>query len=117
MSKIKDFIRGIQVLSGNKPFAGGDRNLAIASDLLQKFSSNMGVGVTRNKTVEATNRILDDKIKKNPKIEIDELLKIFRDTPAYMDLLKDLDMGDGDLIFLANEALGRSSKNDKGLKK
>lgn len=110
MSKIKDFIRGLQVLSGNKPFAGGDKNLAIASDLLKNFLPNMGVGVTRSKTTEATNRILESKVKKNPQIEMDELLKIFKDTPAYMDLLKDLDMGEDDLRFLASEALKKWGK-------
>lgn len=106
-------MRGLQVLSGNKSFAGGDKNLAIASDLLHNFMDTMGVGVTRDKTVEATNRILDNKVKKNPQIEMDELLKIFKDTPAYMDLLKALDMGESDLLFLGNQALQKGGKNDK----
>lgn len=111
MSKIKDFIRGVRVLSGNKPFAGGDKNLAIASNLLQSFMSTMKVGVTRSKTVEVTNKILEDRIKKNPQIEMVELLKIFKDTPAYMELLKDLDMGEDDLRFLASVALKKGGKN------
>ena len=110
MSKIKDFIRGVQVLSGNKPFRGGDKNLAIASDLLQTFMPTMGAGATRQKTVEATNRILESKVKKNPQIEIEELLSIFKSTPAYMELLKALDMGENDLTFLAKEAVKKQKK-------
>ena len=110
MSKLRQFIDGVKVLSGNKPFAGGDKNLAIASDLLKKFLPNMGMGVTRSRTVEATNKILESKVKKNSQIEIDELIKVFKDTPAYMDLLKALDMGENDLWFLAEQALEKGKK-------
>lgn len=113
MSKRKDFIRGLKVLTGAKPFAGGDKNLAVAASLLQKLIAIGGVGVVRGQAIKAIEKMLEEGIKKNPLAKADDLLSPILGTPGFMDLLKDLDLGEKDLRFFANEALQKWGKNEQ----
>lgn len=115
MGKLKDLGRGFKVLAGVKPFARGDRNLAIAANLLQKLivmGGTAGVGAVRQQTIRAIEGVLKERLKKNPLAEEEDLLKPFLITPDFMDLLKELDMGEKDLRFFAGEALKKGGKND-----
>jgi len=115
MSKLKDFRRGLKVLIGKEHFAGGDRNLAIAANLLQKLiamGGARGAGVVRQQTIKAIEDVLKERLKKNPSAKEEELLKPFLTTPDFMDLLKELDMGERDLKFFVSEALKKGEKND-----
>jgi len=115
MSKLKDFRRGLKVLTGKQSFAGGDRNLAIAANLLQKLivmGRGAGIGAVRQQTIRAIEGVLQEGLKKNPLAKEEELLKPFLITPDFMDLLKELDMGERDLQFFAGEALKKGGKND-----
>ena len=115
MSKLKDFRRGLKVLTGKQHFAGGDRNLAIAANLLQKLiamGGGAGIGAVRQQTIKAIEDVLKERLKKNPSAKEEELLKPFLTTPDFMDLLKALDMGESDLQFFAGEALKKGGKND-----
>ncbi len=114
MSKLKDFRRGLKVLTGKQSFAGGDRNLAIAANLLQKLiamGGGAGVGAVRQQTIRAIEGVLQERLKKNPLAKEEELLKPFLTTPDFMDLLKELDMGETDLRFFVGEALKKGGKN------
>jgi len=114
ISGCKVFIRGLKVLSGVKPFAKGDKKLAIASNLIQKpiAMGGAGVGVGRRLTLNVIDDVLKERLKKNPLAKEEELLKPFLSTPDFMDLLKELDMGERDLQFFAGEALKKGEKND-----
>ena len=115
MSKLKDFRRGLKVLTGKQSFAGGDKNLAIAANLLQKLivmGRGAGIGAVRQQAVRLITEVLKERLKKNPLAKEEELLKPFLTTPDFMDLLKVLDMGERDLQFFASEALKKGGKND-----
>ena len=115
MSKLKDFRRGLKVLTGKQHFAGGDKNLAIAANLLQKLitmGGGAGIGAVRQQTIRAIEGVLKEGLKKNPSAKEEELLKPFLTTPDFMDLLKTLDMGERDLKFFVSEALKKGEKND-----
>jgi len=104
----KDFGRGLKVLVGVKPFARGDKKLAIAANFLQKLipmGGARGIGAVRQQTIKAIEDVLRERLKKNPLAKEEELLKPFLITPDFMDLLKKLDMGEKDLRFFAGEAL------------
>ena len=115
MGKLKDLGRGFKVLTGVKPFARGDRNLAIAANLLQKLiamGGGVGIGAVRQQTIRAIEGVLKERLKKNPLAKEEELLRPFLITPDFMDLLKELDMGERDLQFFASEALKKGGEND-----
>ena len=116
MGKLKDFRRGLKVLIGAKPFAGGDKNLAITANLLQKLivmGGAAGVGAVRQQTIRAIEGVLKERLKKNPLAQEEELLKPFLTTPDWMDLMRDLDMGEKDLQFFVGEALKKWGKNEQ----
>ena len=113
ISGCKVFISGVKVLAGTQPFAGGDKNLAIAANLIQKpiAMGGKGIGAGRRLTLNVIDDVLKEGLKKNPLAKEDELLKPFLTTPAFMDLLKTLDLGERDLQFFAGEALKKGGKN------
>ena len=111
----KDIGRGFKVLAGVKPFARGDKKLAIAANLIQKaitMAGARGVGAGRRLTINTIDDVLKERLKKNPLAKEEELLKPFLNTPDFMDLLKELDMGERDLKFFVGEALKKGGKND-----
>jgi len=115
-SSLKDFRNGLKVLTGAKPFARGDKNLAMAANLLQKLipmGGARGIGLVRQQAIKAIGDVLRERLKKNPLAEEEELLKPFLTTPDFMELLKVLDMGERDLRFFAGEALKKGGKNDQ----
>lgn len=105
MNKIKTFIRGLKVLIGIKPFARGDKQLAVMANVVRSYIPMAGVGVVRRQIVNEIESHLKKEVKKNPLVTVDDLLAKALGTPDYMDLLRDLDMGEKDLRFFANEAL------------
>lgn len=111
ISGCKVFIRGFKVLIGIKPFARGDKNLAVAANLLRTYIPMAGVGVVRGQIVNEINNDLKKEVKKNPSIAVDDLLANSLSTPDFMDLLKDLDLGEQDLRFFAGEALKKWGKD------
>lgn len=113
IGRCKVFIRGLKVLIGNKPFAKGDKKLAVAANLLRSYIPMVGVGVIRRQIVNEIEAHLKKEIKKNPLVTADDLLANSLGTPDYMDLLKDLDLGEKDLRFFAGEALQKWGKNDE----
>jgi len=120
MNKVRDFIsgykvfiRGLKVLIGIKPFARGDKKLAVLSTQLRSYVPVAGVGVVRRQIVNEIESHLKTEVKKNPLVTADALLANALGTPDYMDLLKDLDMGEKDLRFFASEALKKWGKNDQ----
>ncbi len=117
MNKVKSFIlgcrvfmNGLKVLIGIKPFARGDKKLAIAANMVRSYIPLAGVGVVRKQIVKEIETDLKKRIKKTPLVTVNELLAKVLSTPDYMDLLKDLDMGEDDLRFFAGEALKQWGK-------
>ena len=108
----RTFIRGLKVLVGIKPFAKGDKKLAVMADMLRSYIPMAGVGVVRRQIVNEIESHLKKEVRRNPLITADDLLAKALGTPAYMDLLKDLDLGERDLRFFAGEALKRWGRND-----
>lgn len=117
MSKVKGFIagckvfiHGLKVLIGIKPFAKGDKKLAVAANVLRSYIPMAGVGVVRRQLINAIEADLKKEVKKKPLVTADELLAKALGTPDYMALLKELDMGERDLRFFAGEALRQWGK-------
>ena len=111
----KDFRLGLKVLTGAKPFARGDKNLAMAAKLFQNLipmGRAKGVGLVRQRAIKLIEGVLRERLKKNPLAKEEELLNPFLTTPDFMELLKVLDMGKKDLQFFAGEALKKGGKND-----
>ena len=113
----KDFWRGLKVLIGITPYARGDKKLAVQANLLRTYIPVAGVGVVRRQIVVEINKHLEREIKKNSVITADELLANVLQTPDYMDMLKDLQLGERDLRFFAKEALKKWGKNDQSKKR
>lgn len=116
ISGCRVFIRGLKVLIGIKPFARGDRNLAMATKFIQMaraMGGARGVGVARQQAINAIDDVLKEGFKKNPLAKEEDLLKPFLITPDFMDLLKALDLGERDLRFFAGEALKKRGKNEQ----
>lgn len=107
----RTFIRGLKVLIGIKPYGRGDKQLAILSATVRRYIPMAGVGVVRKQIVNEIESHLNREIKRNPKATVDELLSKALSTPDYMDLMKDLDMGEKDLRFFAGEALKKRGKH------
>ena len=59
MSRGKDFIQGLKVLTGVKPFSRGDKNLAIAASLLKMCIGVGGLGVVRSQSVKASEKMVE----------------------------------------------------------
>ncbi len=112
MNRVKQLVDGLKVLTGAKSFARGDKNLAIVANLLQTLSGMAGAGVVRGQAIKAIEKVLEERIKKNPLAKADDLLAPILGTPDFMDLLKTLDLGERDLQFFAGEALKKGGKND-----
>lgn len=113
-NKIKQLVDGLKVLTGVKPFTRGDKNLAVAANLFQTLIGIAGVGVVRGQAIKAIEKMLEERIKKNPLAKADDLLGPILSTPDFMDLLKVLDLGETDLRFFADEALNKwGKKNDQ----
>ena len=112
MGKLKRFIggcrtfwRGLKILVGVKPFVGGDKKLAILSSTIRPYVQVAGVPVVRKQLIKEIEKDLKGQIKKTPLITADQLLSKALKTPEYMALLKDIELGETDLRFFANQAL------------
>jgi len=112
-SGIRTFFRGLKVLIGITPYARGDKKLAVLSATVRSYIPVAGVRVVRRQIVNSIEKDLNIAVKKNPKVTVDALLSKALNTPDYMDMLKDLDMGEKDLRFFATEALKTRRKNGK----
>jgi len=108
--KLKQFYQGLKVVTGKADYARGDKNLAIAANMLKLLIPIGGIGVVRGRTNEVVERILKEKLKKNPTATVDDLVSVFLDTPDFMDLLKLVDMGEKDLRFFTGETLRQWGK-------
>jgi len=109
----RTFIRGLKILIGIRPYGRGDKKLAIISATVRGYIPIAGVPVVRKQIINEIQSHLRGEVKKNPSVTADELLANALGTPDYMNLLKDLDMGERDLRFFASEALKTRRKNDK----
>ncbi len=112
ISGAKDFGRGLRVLVGNKPFSGGDKTLAAGANMLRSLIPMAGIGVVRKQLINEIESHLKKEVKKDPVTTVDKLLATSLGTPEYMALLKDLELGEKDLRFFAEQALQKGKKHD-----
>ena len=107
------FWRGLKILVGVKPFPSGDKKLAILSSTIRPYVQVAGVGVVRKQLLREIETDLKGQVKKNPRITADQLLSKALKTPEYMALLKDIELGETDLRFFADQALQKWGENAK----
>jgi len=82
----------------------GNKSLAYMSRLVRGTIPIAGLDRVRKQVISGIEGDLRRAIKKNPSATIDSLIQDALNTPDYMALLKDLDMGEDHLRLLAKEA-------------
>lgn len=105
MSVVKDFVRGLKILAGGGT-KGGDKKLARLALFTKGMIPAYGADVVRKQLIKGIEGDIDRCLKKtNPKDEIDKMIANAMNTPDYVSLLKELNLNEDHLHYLADEGM------------
>jgi hypothetical protein len=107
MSVVKTFINGIRIITkGGKGDVIGDRSLSRMALIVKAQIPTYGNIAVRNSLIKGVEADIKRASKKaDPEAEVEKLIQNCLRTPAYMELLEELNMNENHLRYMAKEVI------------